>query len=143
MITNKMAWVEIPKRMIANGNQAMDGSVCNPVISDPTAARSGRIRDTTAPMTAPISTERPNPRTARTAVVAMACQSRPVCSCCHRFDKVAPGPGKMAFFQPLRWTSCHTTSTRRIASPTGHRPPQTRLPSRRPRWSDGASRDSR
>jgi len=41
MITNKMAWVVIPKRMIANGNQAMDGSVWSPVISDPTAARSG------------------------------------------------------------------------------------------------------
>ena len=58
MMTNKMAWVVIPNRMIANGNQAMDGSVCSPVISDPTAARSGLIRDTSAPMTAPISTAR-------------------------------------------------------------------------------------
>ena len=32
--------------MIASGNQAIDGIVCRPVISEPTAARSGLIRDT-------------------------------------------------------------------------------------------------
>ena len=79
-MTNKMAVVEIPNRMIANGNQAIDGIVCSPVISDPTAARNGRILDTRAPMIAPISTARPNPMTARSTVVPMACHSRPVCS---------------------------------------------------------------
>ena len=143
MMTNKMAWVEIPNRMIANGNQAMDGSVCRPVISDPTAARSGRIRDTRAPMTAPISTARPNPMIARCAVVAMACHSRPVCACCQRLNRVAPGPGKMAFFQPLRWMSCQMASTMMMASPIGHTAPQTRVTSRLLRGSDGASSDSR
>ena len=66
--------------MMANGNQAIDGIVCSPVISDPTAARNGRILDTRAPMTAPISTARPNPMTARSTVVPIACHSRPVCS---------------------------------------------------------------
>ena len=131
MITNKMAVVEMPNRMIANGNQAIDGSVCSPVISEPTAARSGLMRETTAPMTAPISTESPNPRTARWAVVAMACQSRPVCSWSQRLDRVAPGPGKIWLFQPLTWISCHTASTMRMASATGHRPPQIRVASRR------------
>ena len=35
-----------PNRMIANGDQAIDGIVCRPVMIDPTAARSGGIRDT-------------------------------------------------------------------------------------------------
>ena len=39
--------------MIANGNQAIDGIVCSPVMIEPTAARSGGIRDTTAPTTTP------------------------------------------------------------------------------------------
>ena len=39
-----------PNRMIANGNQAIDGMVCSAVIIDPTAARSGLIRDTSAPI---------------------------------------------------------------------------------------------
>ncbi|HET9968947.1 MAG TPA: hypothetical protein VFQ68_12000 [Streptosporangiaceae bacterium] len=129
--------------MIANGNQAIDGSVCSPVISGPTAARSGRTRDTTAPTTAPISTARAKPTTARWAVVAMACHSKPVWSSCHRLASVAPGPGKMAFFQPLRWISCHSASTMRTARITGHTPPQARVARRRPRWSVGASSDSR
>src|SRR4029077_6168159 len=60
-MTNKMVVVLMPNKMIANGNQAIDGIVCSPVISDPTAARNGRILDTRAPMTAPISTARRNP----------------------------------------------------------------------------------
>jgi hypothetical protein len=79
-MTNKMAVVVMPNRMIANGNQAIDGMVCSPVIREPTAARSGAILDTSAPMTAPITTASPNPMTARPAVVAMACHSRPVCA---------------------------------------------------------------
>ena len=35
--------------MMANGNQAIDGIVCSPVMIEPTAARSGGIRATTAP----------------------------------------------------------------------------------------------
>ena len=65
--------------MMANGNQAIDGIACSPVISDPTAARNGRIRDTRAPMTAPMSTARPNPTTARSKVVPIACHSSLVC----------------------------------------------------------------
>ena len=47
-----MASVVAPNRMIANGNQAIDGIVCKAVIIEPTAARSGLIRDTSAPTTA-------------------------------------------------------------------------------------------
>ena len=42
-----------PNRMIANGNQAIDGMVCSAVIIEPTAARSGLIRDTSAPSDRP------------------------------------------------------------------------------------------
>ena len=62
--------------MIANGNQAIDGMVCSAVIIEPTAARSGLIRDTSAPTTTPMTGRAPNPITARRKVVPMACQSR-------------------------------------------------------------------
>ncbi len=54
-ITNKMADCVVPNKMIANGNQAIDGIVWSPLMIDPVAARSGGIRDTIAPMTEPIS----------------------------------------------------------------------------------------
>ena len=41
--------------MIANGNQAIDGMVCSPVMIEPTAARSGLIRDTSAPTSEPMT----------------------------------------------------------------------------------------
>ena len=129
----------MPNRMIANGNQAIDGIVCSPVISEPTAARSGAIRETSAPTTAPISTASANPITARSQVVAMACHSSPVCSWPHRSDRVPPGPGKISFFQPLTWISCHTASTMAIASTLGHRAAQARAARRRSRWSAGVS----
>ena len=78
-MTNKMAVVESPNKMMANGNQAIDGIVCSPVISDPIAARNGRILETRAPMTAPMSTARPNSTTARSRVVPIACHSSLVC----------------------------------------------------------------
>ena len=53
-MTNRMADVFCPKRMIANGNQAIDGMVCSPLMIDPVAARSGGIRDTMAPMSEPM-----------------------------------------------------------------------------------------
>ncbi len=42
-MTNKIAAVLRPNSMIANGNQAIDGIVCSPVMIEPTAARSGGI----------------------------------------------------------------------------------------------------
>ena len=134
-----MAVVLMPNKMIANGNQAIDGRVCSPVISEPTAERSGAIRETSAPMTAPITTARPNPITARSAVVPMACHSRPVCSWPQRSARVPPGPGKISFFQPRRWMSCHTASTMATASTLGHRAAQPRTSRRRPRCSVGDS----
>ena len=68
-ITKMIAFVVAPNRMIANGNQAIDGMVCMAVISEPVAARSGLIRDTMAPITAPMSTDSVNPITARCIVM--------------------------------------------------------------------------
>ena len=45
----------MPNRMIANGNQAIDGIVCRPVMIEPIAARSGGILDTSSADTEPIS----------------------------------------------------------------------------------------
>ena len=74
---DKMAVVLIPNKMMANGNQAIDGIVCSPVMSEPTAARSGPILNLRRQrVTTPMSTARPKPMTARSLVVAMACHSR-------------------------------------------------------------------
>ncbi len=50
-----MADSVVPNRMIANGDQAIDGVVCRPLMIDQVAARSGGLLDTIAPMTEPIS----------------------------------------------------------------------------------------
>ena len=50
MTTNMIAAsVSLNSRM-ASGNQATDGMVCRPVISEPTAARSTRDRETARPI---------------------------------------------------------------------------------------------
>src|SRR6478672_2215799 len=120
MMTNRMALVVAPNKMIANGNQAIDGIVCSAVISEPVAARSGLIRDTSAPITTPMIRASANPITARRKVVPMACQSSRWCACCHRSEKTAAGPGRMSLFQPLRWTSSQMASTIAMASSLGH-----------------------
>ena len=66
--------------MIANGNQAMDGIVCSPVMIEPTAARSGGIRDTTAPTTTPTRIASAYPTTALCSVVPIALSSWPCAS---------------------------------------------------------------
>ncbi len=44
---------------MARGNQAIDGMVCKPVISEPMAVRSTLKRVTARPMAEPISTASP------------------------------------------------------------------------------------
>ena len=46
--TNRIAASVSLKSRMASGNQAIDGMVCRPVMSEPTAVRSGANRDTTA-----------------------------------------------------------------------------------------------
>src|SRR6202035_1030900 len=118
-ITKMIAFVVTPNRMIAHGNHAIDGIVCIAVISEPTAARSGLIRDTSAPTTAPMSTESANPITARCIVTLMACQSTACCIWPHRLAKTVAGPGSTYFFQPVRWMICQIPRTRPIASSFG------------------------
>ncbi len=92
-----------PNRMIANGNQAIGGIVCIAVISEPTAARSGLIRDTSAPTTAPMTRASANPMTARRMVVSIACHSTAVL---HLVPQVGQGRGRpgqdRTYFHPLR-----------------------------------------
>src|SRR6516162_4576506 len=114
-----IAFVVAPNRMIANGNHAIDGIVCMAVISEPVAARSGLIRDTSAPITAPMSTDSANPITARRMVMSMACHSWACCICSHRLAKTAPGPGSTYCFHPVRWTISQAPMTRPIASSFG------------------------
>ena len=92
-MTNRIALEFAPNRMMANGTQTIEGSVCSAVISEPTAARSGLIRDTSAPTTVPMTRASANPITARRSVVPSACQSSAWCSWPHRSGNVAAGPG--------------------------------------------------
>src|SRR5499433_472189 len=118
-MTNRMALVVAPNRMIANGNQAIDGIVCSAVISEPVAARSGLIRDTRAPITAPMSTDSVNPITARRIVMSIARQSWECCICSHRLANTVPGPGSTNCFHPVRWMISQMPMTRPIASNFG------------------------
>ena len=56
MTTNMIACSLSLNSTMASGNQAIDGIVCRPVISEPTAARSERNRDTSRPTTEPMTT---------------------------------------------------------------------------------------
>ena len=83
----------MPNSRIANGNHAMDGIVCRPVISEPTARRSGRTRATRTPMTVPTMSARANPSTARESVVPIALQKRSVPSILASSESVVAGEG--------------------------------------------------
>src|ERR1700722_3491627 len=118
-MTNRMAWVVAPNRMMANGTQTIEGSVCSAVIREPTAARSGLIRDTRAPTTVPRTRAIANPMTARRSVVPSADQNWAVCTWCHRSVRVVAGPGRIPDLNPLRWISCQTASAITSASSLG------------------------
>jgi hypothetical protein len=57
--TKRIAVSERPKSRIVSGNHAIVGIVWRPVSSEPTAARTTRLRETTRPMTRPSATARP------------------------------------------------------------------------------------
>lgn len=58
MTTNRIVATLSPKMMIPNGTHAIDGMVVSALMMDPTAARSGAIRDTRIPTTVPMSRAR-------------------------------------------------------------------------------------
>ena len=47
-----------PNRRMARGNQAIDGMVCRPVMSDPTALRNSLTRATAMPISEPMTRAR-------------------------------------------------------------------------------------
>ena len=101
-MTNRIADVVIPKKMIANGNQAIAGIVCSPVMIGPKAARSRRFRDTATPTAVPISRASPKPTTARPIVVLTACHSTGCWAWLHSSAATVAGLGRMNDgFQPL------------------------------------------
>ena len=92
--TNAMASSLILKSRIASGNQAMDGMVWRPVMSEPMAARSTANLETSAPTTTPMATASPKPQAPRTMVMPMACQSPGVPMSCARRSRTVMGPGR-------------------------------------------------
>ena len=132
MMTNKIAWVVIPNKMIANGNQAIDGSVCSPVISDPTAARNGLMRDTTAPTTAPISTARANPMSGALGRGGDRVPQQAGPQLVPQVRQRRARAGEDGLLPAAEVDQLPDASTIAMASRTGHRPPQARVARRRP-----------
>ncbi len=110
---------------IASGNHATDGMVCSPVISEPTADRSTRLRATRAPTIVPITRANAKPLNPRCSVVHAA--SMFVLKFSTNESHTLRGPGSTySGFQPLHTTSCQTISASATASSFGHAAAQTR-----------------
>src|SRR4051794_31409730 len=127
--TNRIALSLIWKSRMASGNHMIDGIVCRPVISEPTAARSGANRETAAPTTVPISAARAKPVSARVRVSRTPSQKSPVVITSFRSLTTVCGPGSTySGFQPDQTTICHSNSTITTASSFGQVFRQIRLP---------------
>ena len=63
--TKKIAVSEIWNRRMANGNHTIEGMLCSPVISDPTARRSTELCATASPTTVPTRVAAAKPMAAR------------------------------------------------------------------------------
>ena len=139
--TNRMARSLRPNSRMASGNQEMLGMVCSPVISAPTAIRSGRTLATAMPTTVPITRDTANPTTARRPVVATADQNRSVPSISHSRDRVSAGDARAYCGRhPLQTTSCQVARTSRIARALGqvHAQTERRIGRCAPRGGHGA-----
>jgi hypothetical protein len=71
-MTKIMALSVTPYKIMASGNQAMDGMVCIAVIMEPMADRTMVLRATSTPNANPTKTAKAKPTTARRMVVATA-----------------------------------------------------------------------
>ncbi len=143
MTTNVIASSDSLNSRMASGNQAIDGMVCRPVISDPIAARRIAKRLTSAPTPTPMTTARPKPQSPRRRVIPIACQSVTVWSSAHRRASTSPGPGRTYWGrQPVMTTACQSSSTMPTASTFGHVPAHVRRAqdARAPTGASSASR---
>ena len=123
--TKKIAPSPSLNSRIASGNHATDGIVCSPVISEPIADRSTRLRATSAPTIVPITSANAKPLNPRWSVVHAA--SMLVLKFATNESHTARGPGSTySGFQPLHTTSCQTISTMATASSFGHAAAQMR-----------------
>src|SRR5215218_1479880 len=123
--TKKIAPSPSLNSRIASGNHATDGIVWSPVIREPTADRSTRLRATRAPTIVPITRAKAKPLNPRCSVVHAA--SMFVLKFSTNESHTLRGPGRTySGFQPLHTTSCQTTSTSATASSFGHAAAQMR-----------------
>jgi hypothetical protein len=91
--TNRIADSESSKIKIANGNQAIDGMLWSPLMNEPKARRSTRLRETATPSAVPIASASAKPVAARRSVVATADQNFAVGSSSPSSAKTRAGPG--------------------------------------------------
>src|SRR5688500_2660306 len=106
---------------MANGTHATDGIVCRPVISEPTAARTGPNRDTTIPSATLRTTDSAKPWAACHSVILIAVTSVPSVARCHRSAKASDGGASTnAGFHWSHTTSCHVASASTTAATLGH-----------------------
>jgi len=125
--TKKIAPSSSLNSRIASGNQATEGIVCNPVIIEPIADRSTRLRATSAPMIVPITRANANPRNPRDSVVAAASMLVPKFSTNESHTRRGPGR-TYSGFHPLHTTSCQKSNASVTARNLGHAADQIRAP---------------
>ena len=92
--TNVIASSLSLKRRIARGNQAIDGMVWRPVMSDPIAERITRNCETRAPTATPIAIAIAKPQTPRRSVIAMACHTSAVPRSAPKRARTSVGGGR-------------------------------------------------
>ncbi|CAB4775752.1 unannotated protein [freshwater metagenome] len=91
--TKKIAASDFLKSRTARGNQAIEGIVCRPVISEPTALRTTRNWATAIPTSDPMTIATPNPTKARRIVVPIARQVIDVPRSLKNRGSTVAGPG--------------------------------------------------
>ena len=119
-----------PKSRIASGNQAIDGMVCRPVISDADGGAQHLRRATTAsPSSAPMTSASAKPMKARRSVVADGLPAARRLARCRRQSRRAPpaGPaGRSRAASRDHTTSCQTSRAMPMAASLGQAADQIR-----------------
>src|SRR5215212_5371999 len=125
--TNVIASSLILNSRSERGNQAIEGIVCNPVISEPMAARRTANRETAIPMRPPMRIAKPNPQIPRRRVVPRAIQMFPERTSSQSVRNTCSGPGSTcAGFQPDHTTVCQRARKMTIAMSFGQVAAQSR-----------------
>ena len=129
MTTNVIASSVSLNSRIASGNQAIEGMVWSPVISEPIAERMTANCATRIPIRTPMTTASPNPQIPRRSVVQTACHVSAWPRSEATRAKTSNGPGRtQTGCQADQTTSCHSATAMASAISFGQVAAQARRP---------------